>query len=238
MIAAVGRFDTGVLVDAVRAMALNANAAYGHEYRVRGDSLRHDCGWGAALLGDGGFSVHRSTAPCFEDAGLNAIAGSRTDLAILHARRTPERETIALRNTHPFAAAWRGTDYVFCHNGAVNDRSQLTWDPSLTGRASIDSEELFFHVLTRLDEDAEAESVVESLAAVEDFTALNCFLASSSSLLTHTRMSPDIECPRYYTMWRGRGDGFEVVSSEIVDGFDVEWSAVPQGSAFRIPRDH
>jgi predicted glutamine amidotransferase len=234
MIAAVGRFDVEPLLDALRVMALNDNGAYEHEYRHLGAGLRHDCGWGAAAHRDDGFAVTRSTTPCFDDPGLDELAGTSTDLLILHARRTPERDTIALDNTHPFATDWRGSEYVFCHNGAVNDRTQLSWDPSLTPRGTIDSEEIFFHVLTRLDESAPAESVVESLRAIEDFTSLNCFLAFGSSLIAHARTSEGSERERYYKLWRGRGDGFEVVSSEIVDGLGVAWRAVPTGTSLRV----
>ncbi len=235
MIAAVGRFDVGPLVDALRAMALNENPAYVHEYRSRGPSLRHDCGWGAAFLTDAGFSVHRSTTPCFEDDGFDRLADVTTNLALLHARRTRERDTIAVENTHPFIATWKSAEYVFCHNGAVNDRSQLSWDPSFAIQGTIDSEALFYHVLTRLDDEQPAESVEDSLRDIVDFTAVNCFLASAGSLVAHARMSPTSERPLYYTLWRGKGDGFEVVSSEIVGGFDVDWSEIPSGTALRIP---
>lgn len=231
MIAAGGRFPVEPLVNALGAMARNDNDAYEHECRSLGASLRHDCGWGAAILGEEGLSVHRSTEACFEDEGLDTLSGCSTNMAILHARRTPERETIALSNTHPFSARWNGVDYVFCHNGAVNDRTQLSWDPSLAVRGDVDSEELFYHVLTRLDRGRPAESVVSALGDIDDFTSLNCFLASRDSLIAHARMSPTSDRPRYYTLWNGRGDGFEVVSSEVVDGLDVDWSEVPAGSA-------
>jgi predicted glutamine amidotransferase len=236
MIAAVGRFEVKPLTRALRVMALNENASYDHEYRDRGASLRHDCGWGAAFLTDSGFSVHRSTTPCFEDEGLDGLARVSSDLVVLHARRTPERDTIAIENTHPFSAIWNGTEYVFCHNGAANDRSQFSWDPSFSMRGDIDSEEMFYHVLTRLDPKRSAESVGDALRSIEDFTALNCLLASRASLVAHARMSSTSECPRYYTMWRGRGGDFEVVSSEIVDGLDVDWSEVPAGAALQIER--
>jgi predicted glutamine amidotransferase len=234
MIAAVGRFDTEPLARALMTMAMNDNPAQGHEHRQLGAEFRHDCGWGAALRTERGFSVVRSTRPCYEDSELERIGCAHTDLAILHARRTPERETIAIENTHPFRADWTGHDYVFCHNGAVNDRRQLTWDPALATGGTIDSEELFYHVLSRFDPDAPADSVAAALKTVDDFTAVNCFLAWGRSLVAYQRMADGNEHPLYYTLWHGVGDEFEVVSSEVVDGLSVTWSEIPPGTAIRL----
>jgi hypothetical protein len=40
--------------------------------------------------------------------------------------------------------------------------------------------------------------------------------------------------PLYYALWHGSGHGFEVVSSEVVDGLDVTWSEVPPGTSVML----
>jgi predicted glutamine amidotransferase len=234
MIAAVGRFSPVPLVAAVRSMARNANPAYEHELRKERDTLLHDCGWGVAYLADGGLVRRRSTLPCFEDAGLDSLADIRTDLMVLHARRTQDRSTIAEVNTHPFLARFRDRDWAFCHNGEVRDTSQLSHAPSLAPEGTIDSELLFLHVLTRIDPADETGSLAAILGTVTDFTSLNCFLLSPRALLVFARRDPSSRRPRYYTLWHGRAPGLDVVSSEIVLGLGVEWRALPEGCAIRL----
>jgi predicted glutamine amidotransferase len=234
MIAAVGAFDLGLLKSTLSLMALNSNPAYEHEHRSRGDSLHHDCGWGAAFATPEGVVTRRSTRPCFEDPEFDALTCKDAKLAVLHARRNRDRSTIAVNNTHPFWAVWRGVEHAFCHNGEVRDRAQLSYDPRLVPRGTTDSELLFFHILTRMDNSAPLRSLEEALSGIRDFTALNCLLVSGDALLVYARMSAGNEYPRYYTLWRGRGDDVQIVSSEIVNGLDVCWEEVPGGTAIRI----
>ncbi len=254
MIAAVGRFEVDPLLEAIRSMAMNDNPAYDHEKRVLGGDALHDCGWGAAFLTCDGLSVRRSTVPCFlvgeleglrsELRGLGAAgaiwsdevatpgaASSQSGILLLHARRTVRRDTIAIRNTHPFRARWKGMDFAFCHNGDVRDLSQLSWDAGLSPEGSIDSERLFLHALTRFDPDRPAAAVAAALAPIRDFTCINSILIAGGSAIAYARMAPDSSSPRYYKLWRGVGEGIEVVSSEIVDGLDVEWETVADGTA-------
>jgi len=234
MIAAVGRFEVKPALRALNAMALNRNQAYGHELRGKGDALQHDCGWGVAYRKDGELVRVRSAVPCFEDDAFDSLAGIETDLMILHARRTVARNTIRLENSHPFLARHGGDLWAFCHNGEVRDLSQVPYDPSFVPEGDIDSEPLFFHILTQLDQERPAESLSDILSGITDFTALNCFLARPDSILAGARMNPATPRPRYYTLWQGRGQGLTLISSEIVDGFDVEWEAVPDGGALLL----
>jgi predicted glutamine amidotransferase len=234
MIAAVGSFPTGALTRALRSMALNANPAYDHELRSEGDDLIHDCGWGAAYVRDGRLTRYRSAAPCFDDPALESLAGVDSSLMMLHARRTKHRETIADVNAQPFLARFQERDWAFCHNGEVRDLSQLSHDESLAPEGSVDSELLFLHTLTRLDPDERARSVAAILKDIGDFSSLNCLLAAPGSLTAFARRSGSSPRPRYYALWYGRGAGVDVVSSEIVDGLDVEWQAIADGEAIDL----
>ena len=234
MIAAAGRFDAAAVLAALSEMAANTNRAFDHELRHLGPELRHDSGWGAAWSAPGGLARHRSTRPCFDDPAFDALSETRASLLIAHARRTKVPATIATENTHPFVATFGGTEYAFCHNGEVSERSQLSWDSSLSPLGSIDSEELFLHTITRVDPSRPADSVREALAKISDFTSLNCLLATPGYLVGHSRRAPGSQRPRYYTLWRGRGEGVEVVSSEPVDGLGVDWRPIADGAAIRM----
>ncbi|MCK4679912.1 class II glutamine amidotransferase [bacterium] len=236
MIAAVGRFEMEPLVDAVRVMASNANPAYDHELRPEGGALVHDCGWGVAFREGGRLVRRRSAASCLNDPEFDSLSGVETDLVILHARRTPDRDTINVLNSHPFLQEWSGEEWAFCHNGAVSDLTQLRSDESLVPTGGIDSELLFHHVLALLDTSRVAESLSEILREIRDFTCLNCFLATSEHITVQTRVSPGTSRPLYYTLWIARGGDVTVVSSEVVSLGALEWERVTDGSAFVLSR--
>jgi predicted glutamine amidotransferase len=239
MIAAVGRFSMASVIEAARAMATNANPDYEHELRKQGDAFLHDSGWGAVYR-DGERLVRvRSTTPCFRDRLFDDLAGVESDLVVVHARRAKHPRTISRVNTHPFLATYLGEEWAFCHNGEVRDLSQLTWDPSLAPEGTTDSERLFYHVLTALGRGG-PDSVARTLAAIRDFTCVNCFLVRPDSVIAATRRAPDSAAPRYYTMWRtdgtGPADAFTVISSEVVGVFGAAWLPVEDGSAALLAR--
>jgi predicted glutamine amidotransferase len=234
MIAAVGRFETGPLLDALRLMAANANADYDHELRGEGEALQHDCGWGVAFREGDTLTRRRSASSCLEDPEFDALSGLKSNLIILHARRTPDRSTIDVRNSHPFVERWLDEQWVFCHNGAVEDLGQLSSDDGLAPSGTVDSELLFHHVLTRMDVRRVPESLASILGEIHAFTCLNCFLATPGRVVAHARVSPETTRPRYYQLWRAEGDGFSLVSSETFSVAGASWSPVPDGTAFTM----
>ena len=234
MIAVVGRFETVPLAEALTAMAANVNPGYDHELRSEGASFQHDCGWGIVFRKKGGLARHRSAASCLEDPEFARLAGVASDLVVLHARRTPDRSTIDVQNSHPFTEEWAGTTWAFCHNGAVSDLTQLRPEPSLSREGGVDSEVMFHHVLAEMDPAAPETSLASSLSSVSDFTCLNCFLATPEHVSFYARAADDSPRPRYYTLWLGRTDGLAVVSSEPFSAFGLVWEPVPAGRAFRL----
>ena len=108
-----------------------------------------------------------------DDPALDALGGVRSDLMILHARRTKDRSTIAEVNTHPYLARAAGEEWAFCHNGEVRDPSQLSHDGTIVPEGTIDSELLFLHILTRIDAEDTARSVEAIIGEIDDFTSLN-----------------------------------------------------------------
>lgn len=233
MIAAVGRFEMVPLVRALRAMAANANAEHDHELRAEGPEFRHDCGWGVAYRECGRLVRRRSAESCLEDPRFDELESLDTDLLVLHVRRTPRRDTIAVENSHPFMAEYGGMAWAFCHNGAVNDVTQLEVPDGLPGSA-VDSELLFHHVLHRLDLSDPAPSLARTLGQITDFTCLNCFLATQDEVIAHARAAPDSPRPRYYTLWRAEGEDVSLVSSEPFDRATLDWSPVADGTALTL----
>lgn len=238
MLAAVGRFSMASVVEAVRAMATNANPACEHELRERGDEFLHDSGWGAVYRRGRRLVRVRSAKPCFHDRLFDDLAAVESDLVVVHARRAKNPRTISRANTHPFLASRLGEERAFCHNGEVRDVSQLAWDPSLGPEGSTDSEKLFLHVLTALG-DGGPDGLARILSGIRDFTCVNCFLVGPKSVMAATRRAPDSTLPLYYTMWRAEGVGaggrFTLVSSEAVSiPGAADWLPLEDGSALAL----
>jgi predicted glutamine amidotransferase len=232
MIAATGRLDMASLVNGLRVMASNSNHAYEHEFSSEGDAFIHDCGWGVVFKDGDSLARRRSSRYCVDDPVFDQLCTICSDLVILHARRALNRDTISEENSHPFVDQACGETWAFCHNGTVNDVSQLDAYASRTNADPSDSERLFYHLLARLDPARPADSLVDVLGGIRDFTSVNCFLARKSNVSAYARISPDSTRLRYYTLWRGAGDGFELASSEPLSMEGVEWSPVPDATAF------
>lgn len=235
MIAAVGAFDVGALLHALESMASNSNPDYDHELRHKGSALVHDCGWGVAYLSGGKLVGKRSALSCLDDPEFGELAGLETNLLILHARRTQERDTIAEVNSHPFIASYRGEDWAFAHNGEIRDTAQLVRDRALAPAGVTDSELFFLHVLSSMDPEEPESSLGSIMSGMVDFTSLNCLLARRDSVLVGSRRAADSRRPLYYTMWLGTGESFAVVSSEVVGCVPCDtWEAVPDGATLRV----
>lgn len=237
MIAAVGRVPMGKLVEALKLMASNSNASHDHEFRDRRSDFLHDCGWGSVHAEKGRLIDNRSARSCLDDGRFNALAGLETDLTLLHARRTPDRETIAAENSHPFLAASGGETWAFCHNGATDDVSGLSSAPDLSPRGSTDSERLFHHVLAGLDPSDRRRSLGVILGGLRGFTCLNSFLATAGRVTVYARAGLETARPRYYTLWHGTGEGLAIASSEPFPLRGVDWDAVPDGTCFELNID-
>lgn len=231
MIAAAGRFSVKPLIAGLRTMASNRNPAYRHEFSVRGSAFVHDDGWGAVWRHGDALAATRRERPCFDDPALDELVGLRTDGLLLHARRGTGDAGVGPENTHPFVHALSGVQWAYCHNGTVRDVASLRRLPDAVPLGGTDSERLFHHLLAGHDPGDPLGSLASSLDAVRDFTCLNGFLLSPCDLFFLARAEPGTERPAYYTLWRGVGDGFALVSSEPLPGVEVEWQPVTSAVA-------
>jgi glutamine amidotransferase len=223
MLAAVGRFDAAPLVAGLRAMAMNRNPPHRHEYSGRGGDFVHADGWGAVWEDAGRLVSTRGTPACFEDPALDRLAEVRTERLVLHARRGTGDAGVRLENTHPFVARHDGAEWAYCHNGTVRDTSSLRELDGVTPQGGTDSERLFHHLLASFDAARPEASVAAALDAVRDYSCLNSFLLTPGRLLYAARAEEGTGRPEYYTLWRARGDGFSIVSSEPLPELGLSW---------------
>ncbi len=238
MIAAVGDFELGPLLAALRRMASNENPAHTHEKRPLGAEFRHLDGWGVAWVEDDRLNRVRSERSCLDDPRVDELAHIRTSLAILHARRASRPESVSVENTHPFLAEWGGRTWAFCHNGTINDLSVLRPPGDLDPLGDMDSERLFHHVLGAYDPENPARSILKCLEPIRDYTSLHSFLATSDAIHVIAKRHMDQGELAYHALWEGRGPGIRVASSEPVDWIRCRnWARIsePDVRIFRRP---
>jgi predicted glutamine amidotransferase len=237
MIAATGQVNIQSLRENLTMMANNENPGYTHEKRKLGAKFRHEDGWGAGWLENGALRVRKSPRSILRDGSVAELDSVQTDLIVLHARRASNPRSARLENTHPFVARMGGQTWAFCHNGAVEEISALTPPRGLTPRGGTDSEKLFYHLLVHLDESDMAEAVAAAFAPIRDYTALLCFLANSSRIYAMARCHPEKGSPGYHSLWHGRGENLQVVSSEPLEGIGCsDWQRIPELGVVTLER--
>ncbi len=140
---------------------------YFHEFRPRAEENRE--GWGIAWWSDGHPHVLKEPIPANESALAAELAEDppMSEVFVVHVRAaTVGNPTV--ENTHPFQAAALGREWVFAHNGTVQELDRLDTG-SYEQVGDTDSERSFHHVLTRLGrlgpEPSDAVIAAEVLAA-------------------------------------------------------------------------
>ncbi|MEX0664995.1 MAG: class II glutamine amidotransferase [Acidimicrobiia bacterium] len=122
---------------------------YFKEFRPRAEQNRE--GWGIAWWQDGHPTVLKEPLPADESETAAQLAKEHpaSEVFIVHVRAATIGEP-TLENTHPFQAEALGREWVFAHNGTVQELSRLD-----TGRyeqaGDTDSETSFHHLLTRIE---------------------------------------------------------------------------------------
>lgn len=223
-------------------------------------SREHPDGWGIAIFERtrASWLVHKGTERAYEDTRFHEIAGQTVGhVLVAHIRQKTVGPT-RLENTHPF----HRDGWLFAHNGTVKAIDVVRAGASKTRLAEIegdtDSEILFAHYLTRLDEagltklDGEA-SRAAATHIIEDASkklrdlnvgAFNFILSDGSTSFAHRfgrtlfmlERKPHNPNESGVTLkdWRSRRHAVLVASERLTD---EPWREVPEGTLLRIDRD-
>ena len=188
-------------------------------------SLEHPDGWGIAVH-DGAWTIERGTS-CAHACERFATVGDRAArIVIAHVRRKTVGPT-ALVNTHPF----RRGDFVFAHNGTLNDPAGLAARTAPEHLAAIegdtDSERLFAFILTHVEAAGEigrgVSAAVRALQALANPGSAN-FLLSCGTQLYAYRLGRSL-----FVLER---TGATLIASEPLT--DEPWREVPDRSLLGI----
>lgn len=151
-------------------------------FRARGgEAANNPDGWGVASWVSGGLRIEKAPEPGASSARFGWLAKTlRSELLIAHVRKARHPPVPGLQNTHPFAHACCGREWVFAHNGMVPE----IIGPAAPGavckpRGETDSEHAFCRLLGEIAgcyEGAGSDRWMDRLAArASDIAALGKF---------------------------------------------------------------
>ncbi|MCI0495267.1 class II glutamine amidotransferase, partial [candidate division KSB1 bacterium] len=175
----------------------------------------------------GKLQVIKSTAPFYDDEKVEELKSIKSPLYILHARRkSPGKGLVRIENVHPFAYA----DYLFCHNGTINDA--LEFDQQFTPTGDTDSERFFYYILSDLNGLLHEKILFEKYSKINDFSAMNSFLTDGRTSYVINWYS---STPGYYTLKMLEKPDAVIVSSEILGHLQHEnWKKLNNQDTIKI----
>ncbi len=209
-------------------------------------SQEHADGWGMAWYDDDGeLDLAKDVEPARESQLLDKLTRTTgADAMVLHLRRASPGLSVALENTHPFAAG----QLAFAHNGWIRPVPEL--EDLLESqtrhvlRGTTDSERCFHLLLAALAQTGDFEQalphVVERLDGRLHYTALNCVLLTEQRLYAACVFNPDEPMPYgdpdYYTVGYRVSPDAVVVGSSGCWGDPGEWEPLANGQVLVVDR--
>ncbi|MBN2093555.1 class II glutamine amidotransferase [candidate division KSB1 bacterium] len=227
MLLAVGKFDTPILFEGLKRMALDQNERHEENEKVL---FQHGDGWGMTYLHHDSLNSYKSSQPCYQDLQFENLSKISTRFLILHSRRA-SKGSIGEQNSHPFLANIENDNYFFYHNGTIYE--ELPFSNHFHRSGTTDSEMFFFHILTHLKPEKPIESYKSIFKKVTNFSAVNSIFGNSQFCLLVNRYQIN---PDYYTMKISSDDHSLIVSSEIIPGLPAKnWKKLSNGTLLKIP---
>lgn len=230
-------------------------------------SREHPDGWGIAIFEqeNAAWRLHKGTKRAHEDTRFDEIAKtSAGHVLVAHVRQKTVGRT-RLENTHPFSRS----GWIFAHNGTVKDLETVRASASKARLAEIegdtDSEVLFAHLLTRLDEaglttlgsadarDAATKILEAATKKLRDANvgAFNFLLSEGTTIFAHrfgrslfilerspsdeVRDSQRIDLGATIVTKWTRRRHAILIASERIT--DESWTEVPEGALLRVDRE-
>jgi len=230
-------------------------------------SREHPDGWGIGIFEHGkpAWRLHKGVERACEDRRFAELAKtSAGHVLVAHVRQKTVGPT-SIPNTHPFARS----GWIFAHNGTVKDIETVRAGASKARLAEIegetDSEVLFAHLLTRLDEaglttlgsadarDAATTVIETATKKLRDANvgAFNFLLSEGTTVFAHrfgrslfilersprdqVRDSQRIDLGATIVTKWTQRRHAILIASERIT--DESWTEVPEGALLRVDRE-
>ncbi len=231
MLIGIGTLNMNALVDGMVSMAKDETLSHErNQENGMGTSLHKD-GWGVAYVDENNnWQRIRSTKPVYNDPLADELRKLKTSLFIFHSRRAMG-SCVKERNTHPFMAKDHGTQYVFCHNGYVDD--DIPHCTRFTPEGECDSEFLFYSILTDLHDHGNVLGALErNFRRYHKPLGVNIVLSTKDKSYVAVRRNT---MPIYLTMQIAKMDDHIIISSERLVTLEYEdWKPLAGGTLAEI----
>ena len=230
MLMAIGNVQINLLLDSAINMAKAQTATHELNEDLGQGSWTHGDGWGIAYLDGTTWVVEKSTKSIYHDSKVDDLRNIKTNLAIIHVRKKMGSK-VHFNNTHPFHINKKDLDnFAFCHNGYIEENIEFC--PSFSAKGETDSEQLFYAILSKMQEEKPVKSIRETLERYNKCTGTNVILASKEISYIGTR---DNKFPRYYEMKIAKTEDMIVVGSEVLSEFkELQWEIINHGDILSI----
>lgn len=211
MLIAVGDADIATIAEDFKRIASDKNET--HENNIDKD-FEHGDGWGVVYLADDQLKMQKSIIPYYEDPGVEKVKDIKSPLFILHARKKSDgKGLVRMENVHPF----RYDNYVFCHNGTVNE--DLLFEEKFTPQGETDSERLFYYIISYINGEMNENILSDKLNRVNDFSGMNSIMSDGKISYVVNWYAKK---PGYYTFKMLVKENFLIISSEILPSYGGE----------------
>lgn len=227
MIVAVGKFETGKLIDDIIKISCGENEL--HENNKSLGEFRHADGWGIAYMDDAGkWNVYRSTKPIFEDKEIPRFRDISCRALILHTRRATKGRKDIVDNNMPFLASTDSGDYLFTHNGTIEDKFEL--DQSISAKGDSDSVSWFNYLLSNAR--CSTQKISTCMFRPQKFSSANFFFVTPDKIVVGERFRQN---PEYYTMKLYQDNESLIISSEVLPTLkEKPWKKIENNSFIEI----
>ena len=230
MLVALGEIPARILIDGMLPIAQDQTKIHEFNEKRGLESWTHKDGWGIAYLRGKHWVIKKSVVPFFRDKRcLQKMRNIETSALLLHVRKA-SGSRVALRNTHPFLLKKNKREYVFCHNGTIDD--EIPHHTRFVAQGETDSERLFYSILTAREKHSLLNAVRRNLRRYAEKWGTNVILSTKEK--TYVGVGPSI-FTKYYTMSLVQTPNFVIVSSEPLPRLKhLHWEKVHPGTILEI----
>ena len=228
-----GDVPTSLLLDSAIKMAKDETSVHELNEDLGQGSWTHGDGWGLAYLDGTTWVVEKSTKAIYHDPKVDDLRNIKTNLAIIHVRKKMGSK-VHYKNTHPFKFKKKGLgNFAFCHNGYIEE--EIDYSSSFSTKGETDSEQLFYAILTKIQEKKPVESIRETLERYNKCTGTNVILATKEISYIGTREN---KFPAYYHMKVAQTKDMILVGSEMLSEYaDLDWQSINYGDILTIDNE-
>lgn len=149
-------------------------------------------GWGVGWFRDGCATVIKEPGRADESKKAQALIDEAptSNVFVIHVREATVG-SVSQDNTHPFTGQVRGRDWLFAHNGTINNLARLNVN-GFVSKGNTDSEVAFHYLLTTLDrldsgsgEDAKTDEILNAARILSEDGKVNFLLTDGETLYAY-----------------------------------------------------